>query len=132
MDKLLGDIKVVKTYINDILVLSKKIFSKHIYQLRVTFTRLRTAGLKFNAPKCRFGLKYVPYLGYVITRDGIKPDPKKLQRILDLFRPITTTEARGLSGMFQYYRNIWPRRSRILAPLTEVSAGNKVRKVICN
>ena len=132
LDKLLCDIKGVKTYIDDILVLIKQSFSKHIYQIRVTFTRLRTAGLKVNAPKCSFGLKYVPYLGYVITRDGIKPDPKKLQRIMDLVRPITTTESRGLSGMFHYYRHIWSWRSHILASLTEVSAGTKGRKVIWN
>ena len=56
-DKLLGDIEGVKTYIDDILVLSKDRFEKHIYQLKTIFGRLRTAGLKVNAHKCIFGLK---------------------------------------------------------------------------
>ena len=65
------------------------------------FGRLHAAGLKVNAPKCSFGLKEIPYLGYVITRDGIKPDPKKVKGVTDLGRPATTTEARALIDMVQ-------------------------------
>ena len=78
VDKLLGDIKGVKRYIDDTLVLSKYSFEKHKDQPRIIFGRLRAAGLKVNAPKCSFGLKEINYLCYVITREGIKPDPKKL------------------------------------------------------
>ena len=46
VDELIGDIKGVKTYIDDILVLIKDCFKKHIYQLRIIFGRLSTAGLK--------------------------------------------------------------------------------------
>ena len=68
VDKLLGYIEGVKTYIDDIIVLRYYIFENHIDQLRMLFGRLRAAGLKVNAPKCSFGLKYIPYLGCVITR----------------------------------------------------------------
>ena len=63
------------------------------------FGRLRAAGLKVNTPKCSFGLKDITYRGYVITQDGIKPDPKKVQGIMDLGRPTTTTEAQALIGI---------------------------------
>ena len=49
--------------------------------------------LKINFPKCSFGLKEITYLGYVITREGIKPDPKKVIGIMDLRRSATTSEA---------------------------------------
>ena len=91
VDKILGDIEGVKTYIDDIFVLIRDNFEKHIDQLRIIFGRLRAAGLKFNAPKCIFGLKEVPYLSYVITREGIKPYPKKVQGIVDIGQPSTTT-----------------------------------------
>ena len=84
VDKLLSYIKVVKTYIYDILVLGKVSFENHIDRLIVIFSRLRAAGLKVNAPKCSFGLNEIPYIGYVITREGIKPDPQKVQGIMDL------------------------------------------------
>ena len=78
-------------YINDILVLSKDIFEKNIYQLIMVFGILHAAGLQVNEPKWSFGLKEIYYLGYVITRDGINLDPKKLQGIMYLGRPATDT-----------------------------------------
>ena len=93
VDELLGDIKGVKTYIGDIIFLSKGCFTKQIDQLRIVFGRLRAEGLKVNAHKCIFGLKDVPYLGYVITREGIKPDQKKVKGIMYPGQPSTTTEA---------------------------------------
>ena len=75
-------------------------------KLRILFGILRAAVLKYNAPKYSFWLKGIPYLGYVIIRGGIKPYPWKLQSIIDLGLPTTTTEARALIGMVQYYRDI--------------------------
>ena len=130
VDELIGDIKGVKTYIDDILVLIKDCFKKHIYQLRIIFGRLRTAGLKVGAPKCSFGLKGIPYLGYVITRRCKKPDPKKVQGIMDIGLPSNTTESQALIVMVQYYMDMWPRWSHVLAPLTEAASGSKGRKIV--
>ena len=84
VDNLLSNIKGVKTHIYDIIVLGKDSFENHTDQLRIIFARLRAEGLKVNAPKCSFGLKDITYLGYVITREGIKPNPKKVQMIMDI------------------------------------------------
>ena len=130
--KLLGNIEGVKTYIYDILVLSKKSFSDHIEQLCIIFVRLHAAGLKVNYPKHGFGLKGITYLVYVITSAGIKHDPNKMQGIMYIGRPTTKTEARTLIGMDQYYRNIWTRSSHILSPLTEAASGPKGRKYFGN
>ena len=46
------------------------------------FGRLRAAGLKVNVPKFSFGFKDIPYPGYVITREGIKPNPNTVQGIV--------------------------------------------------
>ena len=51
---------------------------------------------------------------------------------MDIGRPPTTTEARALIGMVQYYRYMWPRRSPVLAPLTEESSDPKGRKLLRN
>ena len=84
--------------------------------------------IKVNAPKCIFGLKYIPYLGYVITREGIKPDPKKVQGIMDLGQKATTTEVQALIVMFQYYWDMWHMRSHVLDFLIEADSGPKVSK----
>jgi Reverse transcriptase (RNA-dependent DNA polymerase). len=102
VDQLLGDIDGVKTYINDILVISKGSFDDHLKQLDTCFKRIQDAGLKVKAVKCSFGLSEIPYLGYIISREGIKPDPAKIQGIMDMNRPRTTTEARAIIGSVQY------------------------------
>ena len=76
--EIIGDIEGVKTYIDDILILRKDCFKKHIEQLRIIFGRLCASGFKVNTRKCIFWLKDIPNLGYVITREGIKPELKKL------------------------------------------------------
>ena len=98
--------------------MSKDLFRKHIEQLIIIFVRLRTVGLKVNSHKCSFGVKGITYLGYDITMEGIKLDPKKVQGIVDIGQPATTTEAQALIGMVQYYRDMCTGRSHVLDPLT--------------
>ncbi len=58
-----------------------------ISKLRQVLIRLRHARLKVNAPKYSFCAIEMEYLGYVLTREGIKPQPKKVQAILALTLP---------------------------------------------
>lgn len=127
--ELLGDIEGTKAYIDDILVIKRGTFDEHLEQLKEIFRRCRKAGLKINAEKCRFGLNEIDYLGYIVTPEGVKPNPKKIKAIQDLERPTTVTEVRRLIGMVQYYRDLWRRRSHILQPFTEISAGKKKAKI---
>ena len=47
-------------------------------------------------------------------------------------RPTTTSEARELIGMVQYYRNMYPRRSHVLVPLKEAVSDPKGEKILWN
>jgi hypothetical protein len=125
MNDLLGDLEFVRAYLDDLLVLTKGSFEDHLQDLEVVLERLQKAGLKCNAPKCSFAKKEMEYLGYIITSEGIKPDPKKVEAILALERPKTVKDVRRLLGMIQYYRDIWRRRSHILSPLTQLIGGEK-------
>ena len=51
---------------------------------------------------------------------------------MDLGRPTTKTKAQALISMVQYYRDMWTRRSHVLAPLTEADSGPKGRTILCN
>ena len=70
------------------------------------------------------------YLGYHISRDGIQPQEKKIQGILNLQQPKTLKQLKSLLGMVQYYRDMWPRRSHILAPLTAASSSKNRKKFL--
>ena len=126
---LLGDIEGTRAYIDDVLIVKKGTYEEHLEQLDEAFKRCRRANIKINAEKCRFGLKEIDYLGYIITPTGIKPNPKKIKAIQAMARPTTTTEVRRFIGMVQYYRDLWPKRSHLLTPFTEISSGPKGQKI---
>jgi hypothetical protein len=67
-----------------------------------------------------FCVQETEYLGYILTRGGIKPQQKKVQAILTLNQPNNVKELRRFLGMVQYYRDMWQRRSEMLAPLTDL------------
>ena len=123
MNNLFNELESVRCYIDDLLVITHGSYEKHLEELEKVFVLLEDAGLKCKFGKCFFCQDEIEYLGYIITRDGIKPNPKKVQAILDIQRPTTTSEVRHFVGMVQYYRDVWPGRSHILTPLTELTAG---------
>ena len=92
----------------------------HLSKLREVLIRLRHAELKVNAAKCSFCATETEYLGYVLTREGIKPQPKKVEAILALTQPQNVKLLRRFLGMVQYYRDLWARRSKMLSPLTDL------------
>ncbi len=88
--------------------------------METVLTRMRVAGLKVNAAKSLFCAHEIEYLGYILTREGIEPQPKKVQTILALNPPNNVKELRHFLGMVQYYQDMWARRSEMLVPLTDL------------
>jgi hypothetical protein len=74
--------------------------------METVLARLRDARLKVNAAKSLFCAHEIEYLGYILTREGIKPQPKKVQAILVLNPPNNFKELRHLLRMVQYYRDM--------------------------
>ena len=62
----------------------------------------------------------VEYLGYILLRNGIKPQPEKVSEILALESPKNVCELWAFLGMVQYYRNMREKRSHLLAPLSDL------------
>ena len=58
------------------------------------------------------------YLGFGVTRDGIKPINKKTEEITNMKPPTSKKEVRKFIGVINYYQNMCPRRSHMIAPLT--------------
>ena len=66
--------KEVLTYLDDVSVYSST-FHGHLAALSRIFDRLRQHGIKLKPEKCSFCLYQVKYLGYLISHQGINPDP---------------------------------------------------------
>ena len=77
--------------------------------------------LKVNSKKLTFCTLEIEYLGYILTRDGIKPQSNKVQAILSIQLPTNVKELRHfLGGMVQYYCDLWARWGKMLTPLTSL------------
>ena len=118
MSTLMETLEYVKTYIDDLLIITKSDFDDHLAKLRKVLRRLHEAKLRINAPKSTFAMQEVEYLGYILSREGIKPMPEKVSAILAILPPKNVRELRKFLGIVQYYRDMWYRRSHLLAPLT--------------
>ena len=64
----------------------------HEEHLRVVLTRLREHKLYAKFSKCEFWLKKVPFLGHVLSEDGILVDLGKVQEVMDLKAPTLVHE----------------------------------------
>ena len=71
----------------------------------------------------------IEYLGYILTREGIKPQSNKVQAILAIKLPTGVRQLRYFLGMVQYSRDLWARRSNLLAPLTSLVGESSQTKV---
>jgi hypothetical protein len=110
----------LQAYMDDLLIITRGILDKHLQKMETVLTRLCDAGLKVNAAKSLFCAHEIEYLGYIVTRDGIKHQPKRLQAILMLNPSNNGKELRHFLRMVQYYRDMWARHSEMLAPLTDL------------
>jgi len=122
MNELFHGFDFVRAYIDDLLVITKGTFQDHLVKLRRVFDKLRDAGLKVNAEKSFFCTGETEYLGYWITRDGIQPMPAKVHAIQKIAEPTTKKQLRGFIGIVNYYRDMWIRRSHVLAPLARLTS----------
>ena len=82
MGRLFQDLEYVRAYIDDLLILSISTFEDHLDKLGQVLQHLQEKGLRIIAPKSTFATDKIEYLGYTLTRDGIKPQTEKLSAIL--------------------------------------------------
>ncbi len=103
---LMASLKVVQAYMDNLLIITREILEEHLQKMDTVLTRLHDAGLKVSASKSLFCAHEVEYLGCILTREGVKPQPKKVQAILALNPPNNIKELRHFLGMVQYYRDM--------------------------
>ncbi len=120
MSELMESLEYVRAYLDDLLCISKLSLEDHLEKLEEVLRQLRDAGLKVNAAKSTFCALEIKYLGYVLTRDGIKPQSNKVQAILAIKPPTGARLLRHFLGMVQYYCDLWARWSNMLVPLTSL------------
>ena len=81
MSDLMSGLEFVCTYLDDVLVLTTATWDDHLRKLDTVLHGIAKAGLKVNAAESAFAKPEIEYLGFWITRSGIKPLAKKVEAI---------------------------------------------------
>jgi hypothetical protein len=107
--------KFMVVFINDILVYSEN-EEDHAEHMRIVLTKLREHKLYAKFSKCEFWLRKVPFLGHVLSENGISVDPTKVQEVMDWKAPTLVHEVWSFLGLAGYYRRFIPDFSKIAKP----------------
>lgn len=119
MDSVLRDLqnKICLVYMDDIIIFSSSL-TEHIQNLEKVFIALEDANLKIQMDKSEFLQKEVAFLGHIVTRDGIKPNPNKISAVQQYPIPKTPKEVKQFSGLLGYYRKFIKDFARMTKPMT--------------
>src|SRR5436305_669306 len=86
--------KTLEFYVDD-LVVKSKIKEDHVTDLAKVFERCRIFHLQMNPMKCAFGVKDGKFLGCVVHKQGIEPDPVKIKAVQEMPAPKNVKELKS-------------------------------------
>ena len=117
------DIPDVNTSMDDIVIASVDLPS-HERTVREVLQRCKETGLTLGMAKCQFGLPQLVFIGELITKDGVKPDPDKIKAVHDMERPKCVKDVERFLGLVNYLARFIPDMSTIAAPLNQLRNKN--------
>ncbi|WMV33257.1 hypothetical protein MTR67_026642 [Solanum verrucosum] len=87
----------VIVFINDILIYSRS-EDEHVDHLTILLQVLKDQQLLAKFSKCEFWLRFIAFLGHIVSRKGIEVDSKKMDAVKSWPRPLTTPNIRSFLG----------------------------------
>ncbi|MCO5602612.1 hypothetical protein L7F22_056746 [Adiantum nelumboides] len=110
----------VLVFLDNILVYSKT-REEHEQHLCQVLEILRTSKLYAKRSKCLFFVEKVAYLGFIVSKDGISPDPAKVEAVVKWLISQRVLEVRGFLGLTGWCRIFIQDYALICKPLTELT-----------
>ena len=117
MDAHFQDINLTTNVIADDVMIHGEDDAQHDMHLLQVLNKCREIGLKLNPEKCHFGEKEVKFYGNIISSDGVKPDPAKVDVILNMPSPKSKLELASFLGMCNYLSTYIPHLSDVTTTL---------------
>ena len=99
--------KICLIYLDDVIVMGRT-FEEDLERLKQVFEQLTRARLKLKPKKCFLFRKRVSYLGHVVAKEGIGPDPGKVEQVRTWLIPENRTEIKSFLRLASYYRRFVP------------------------
>ena len=120
MHSILDDIDSIEFYMDNIGVFTTT-WTNHSSFLSTVLGHLENVGFTINPLKCEWAIQETDFLGHWLTPNGVKSWCKRVDAILHLQPPTNVKQLRSFLGMVNYYRDMWPRHTHVLAPLTALT-----------
>ena len=111
-------------YLDDVLIFAPT-FEEHLARLRLVLQRFQEANLKLKPNKCRLFQSQTKFLGNIVSAEGVKPDPEKVEAVRDWPVPRNLTEARGFVALAAYYRRHIANFAQLARPLYDLTKKNQ-------
>jgi hypothetical protein len=116
VEQLFGDLPGVSVYFDDIIVAGKT-QQEHDSNLRKLLAKAQEKNVKFNKEKIQLNKTEVRYLGHIVSKDGLRPDPEKVAAIKDMPDPTDKEGVQRLIGTLNFLRSYIPNMSACTEPL---------------
>jgi hypothetical protein len=113
-DETMSDFLV--SYVDDILIYSKS-YQDHLKHLDIVLAKLTEAGFTINVTKCKFGQPEIKFLGYIINKQGVAPDPGRIAAVLNYPAPKNHKQLRRFLGICHYQHRFIINYASYVAPL---------------
>ena len=108
-------------YMDDVLIYSSGNLEDHLHKVQPVIDRIVKHKLKLKIQKCQWALEKIEYLGFVVSKNGVSPQPDKVKAIRALKPPTTVKQTRSFLGMCSFYRRFIPNFAEISRPLIELT-----------
>jgi len=107
----------VLVFIDDMLIFSKTA-AEHVEHVKSIMDALRQNSIPINMSKCTSGQTELPYLGHIVSKDGIKVDPKKIEAVACWPEPTNLNEIQQFLSLSNLFRKYIQGYTNLTMPLT--------------
>ena len=97
---------------------------EHDQRLKAVLRRLKDTNDTLNPDKCIVNAQSVKFLGQIAGSDGIKPDPEKIEAIIDMPDPTNIHEVRSFLGMVNQFSKFTTNLAQLTKPLRDLIIKN--------
>ena len=125
----LGDLEGIAVIRDDIIVMGfgetqEQAVHNHDENLLKLLERARKVNLRLNSRKMELKKSEVKFMGHIISEDGLKPDPAKVEAVEEMPKPTCKQQVLSLLGFVNYLSRFLPRLAEVAQPLRDLTAKN--------
>jgi len=92
-------------YLDDLTVFSNS-YEEHLYHLKIVFHRCRKYGISLNPKKSLFAMDEGKLLGHIISKEGIRIDPARVEAIQKIDFPHSKKEIQEFNGKMNFLHRL--------------------------